>query len=163
MSADPRAGKTSRDEPQSPFGNAERIKDSAQQIWLAGLGAFAKAQQEGAKAFEALVSDGLGVQKKAQAAAEEGVAQAQRKVTGMAEELGARAAGQWGKLESIFEQRVARALDDMGMPPAAEVAALQAQIDALTKRLDALERATGAGSAGDDPPAGASRSRRPRA
>ena len=25
----------------------DRIKDSAQQIWLAGLGAFAKAQQEG--------------------------------------------------------------------------------------------------------------------
>ena len=41
----------------------DRIKDSAQQIWLAGLGAFAKMQQEGSKAFEALVKDGVGVQK----------------------------------------------------------------------------------------------------
>ncbi|RZL84307.1 MAG: poly(hydroxyalkanoate) granule-associated protein, partial [Variovorax sp.] len=32
-------------------GNADRVKDSAQQIWLAGLGAFAKMQQEGSKAF----------------------------------------------------------------------------------------------------------------
>ena len=31
------------------------VKDSAQQIWLAGLGAFAKAQEEGNKVFEALV------------------------------------------------------------------------------------------------------------
>ena len=45
-------------------GNADRVKDSAQQIWLAGLGAFAKMQQEGSKAFEALVKDGAGMQKK---------------------------------------------------------------------------------------------------
>ncbi len=55
----------------------DRIKDSAQQIWLAGLGAFAKMQQEGSKAFEALVKDGAGVQKKTQQAAEETLAQAQ--------------------------------------------------------------------------------------
>ena len=48
----------------------DRIKDSAQQIWLAGLGAFAKMQQEGSKAFEALVKDGAGVQKKTQQAAD---------------------------------------------------------------------------------------------
>ena len=49
----------------------DRIKDSAQQIWLAGLGACAKMQEEGSKAFEALVKDGASVQKKTQHAAEE--------------------------------------------------------------------------------------------
>ena len=34
------------------------VKDSAQQIWLAGLGAFAKAQEEGSKVFDALVKEG---------------------------------------------------------------------------------------------------------
>ena len=34
------------------------IKESTQQIWLAGLGAYAKAQEEGGKIFEALVQEG---------------------------------------------------------------------------------------------------------
>ncbi len=119
---------------------AQHIKDSAQQIWLAGLGAFAKAQQEGAKAFESLVKEGLGIQQKTQAAAEESLAQAQSKIAGIATEFGTRAAGQWGKLENIFEDRVARALANLGAPTAADMAALQAHIDELGARIEALER-----------------------
>jgi poly(hydroxyalkanoate) granule-associated protein len=114
---------------------ADRIKDSAQQIWLAGLGAFAKMQQEGSKAFEALVKDGVGVQKKTQQAAEETLAQAQARMAGFASEFGTKAAGGWGKLENIFEDRVARALEKLGMPSAQEVAALQARVEALEAQL----------------------------
>ncbi|MBN8754189.1 MULTISPECIES: phasin family protein [Variovorax] len=114
---------------------ADRIKDSAQQIWLAGLGAFAKMQQEGSKAFEALVKDGAGMQKKTQQAAEETLAQAQQRMAGFASEFGTKAAGQWGKLENIFEERVARALEKLGAPSAADMAALQARVDALEAQL----------------------------
>ncbi|MBO9648729.1 MAG: phasin family protein [Variovorax sp.] len=115
--------------------STDRIKDSAQQIWLAGLGAFAKMQQEGSKAFEALVKDGVGVQKRTQQAAEETLAQAQARMTGFANEFSNRAAGGWGKLENIFEDRVARALEKLGMPSAQEVAALQARVEALEAEL----------------------------
>lgn len=118
---------------------ADRIKDSAQQIWLAGLGAFAKMQQEGSKAFEALVKDGAGMQKKTQAAAEETLAQAQTRMTGFASEFGTKAAGQWGKLENIFEERVARALEKLGLPSAADHAALQARVAALEAELQRSE------------------------
>ncbi len=114
---------------------SDRIKDSAQQIWLAGLGAFAKMQQEGSKAFEALVKDGVGVQKRTQQAAEETLAQAQARMAGFASDFGNRAAGGWGKLESIFEERVARALEKLGMPSAQEVAALKARVEALEAQL----------------------------
>ena len=114
---------------------ADRIKDSAQQIWLAGLGAFAKMQQEGSKAFEALVKDGVGVQKKTQQAAEETLAQAQARMAGFASEFGTKAAGGWGKLENIFEDRVARALEKLGAPTAADMAALQARVEALEAQL----------------------------
>ena len=114
---------------------ADRIKDSAQQIWLAGLGAFAKMQQEGSKAFEALVKDGAGVQKKTQQAAEETLAQAQARMAGFASEFGTKAAGGWGKLENIFEDRVARALEKLGVPSADEVAALRARVEALEAQL----------------------------
>ena len=118
---------------------ADSIKDSAQQIWLAGLGAFAKAQQEGAKAFEALVKDGSGLQKKTQQAAEETLAQAQSRMAGFASEFGAKAVGQWGKLENIFEERVARALEKLGMPSAADHAALQARVAALEAELQRMQ------------------------
>ena len=45
-----------KDAPESQV--AEKIKESAGQIWLAGLGAFATAQKEGVKMFEALVAEG---------------------------------------------------------------------------------------------------------
>ena len=50
---------------------ASSVKDSAQQIWLAGMGAFAKAQAEGGKVFDALVKEGVSLQRKTQAVAEE--------------------------------------------------------------------------------------------
>ena len=115
--------------------STDPIKDSAQQIWLAGLGAFAKMQQEGGKAFEALVKDGVGMQQKTQQAAEESLAQAQARMAGFASEFGAKATGGWGKLENIFEERVARALKGLGMPSAAEVAALKARVEALEAQL----------------------------
>ena len=122
---------TTKDDDKS----TDRIRDSAQQIWLAGLGAFAKAQQEGSKVFEALVKDGVGMQKKTQAAAEETLAQAQARMSGFANEFGAKAVGQWGKLENIFEERVAKALEKIGVPTRAEVDALQARIAELEARL----------------------------
>ncbi|MCR6480245.1 phasin family protein [Variovorax sp. ZS18.2.2] len=121
--------------------SSDRIKDSAQQIWLAGLGAFAKMQQEGSKAFEALVKDGAGMQKKTQAAAEETLAQAQQRMAGFASEFGTKAAGQWGKLENIFEERVARALEKLGVPSAADMAALQARVEALEAQLKGSAKA----------------------
>ena len=126
---------TSKDDSSSSDDKTDRIKDSAQQIWLAGLGAFAKMQQEGSKAFEALVKDGAGMQKKTQQAAEETLAQAQQRMAGFASEFGTKAAGQWGKLENIFEDRVARALEKLGVPSAADMAALQARIEALEAQL----------------------------
>jgi len=118
---------------------SDRIKDSAQQIWLAGLGAFAKMQQEGSKAFEALVKDGAGMQKKTQAAAEETLTQAQTRMAGFASEFGTKAAGQWGKLENIFEERVARALEKLGLPSAGDHAALLARVAALEAELQRMQ------------------------
>lgn len=114
------------------------VKDSAQQIWLAGLGAFAKAQEEGSKVFEALVKDGIGMQTKSQAMAEAKLAEAASKMTSMAQGISERATGQWDKLENIFEDRVAKALQRLGVPSAQELAALTARVDALSQQLHTL-------------------------
>ena len=117
------------------------VKDSAQQIWLAGLGAFSKAQEEGGKVFEALVKEGLSIQRKTQAVAEEKITEATTRVTSMANDIGSRAAGRWDKLETIFEDRVAKALAKLGVPSARDLEALAARVDALTKGAKAAPAA----------------------
>jgi poly(hydroxyalkanoate) granule-associated protein len=113
-------------------------KDSAQQSWLAGLGAFSKAQQEGGKVFEALVKEGLTIQRKTQSAAEEKVSDATQKMTHLASDIQSRAGYQWDKLENIFEDRVAKALNKLGVPSARDVDALMARMDELNKNIEAL-------------------------
>jgi poly(hydroxyalkanoate) granule-associated protein len=114
---------------------AGAIRDSAQQIWQAGLGAFHRAQAEGGKAFDALVKEGVTLQRKSQSAAEEKIAEATSKMSSLASELSAKAGGQWDRLENIFEDRVAKALHKLSVPLASDLAALNARIDALEQRL----------------------------
>jgi poly(hydroxyalkanoate) granule-associated protein len=120
----------------SPLSGA--IKDSAQQIWLAGLGAFSKAQEEGGKAFESLVKEGLSIQRKTQAVAEERISEASNRMSSMATEISSKATGQWDKLENLFEERVAKALNKLGVPSARDVEALIARIDELTLHVQRL-------------------------
>src|SRR4030095_3153528 len=114
---------------------AQTIKDSAQQIWLAGMGAFAKAQAEGTQAFDKLIKDGLSLQKKTQGMAEDKINEVTGKMTAMAGEVTAKAGQHWDKLESIFEQRTAKAMARRGVPSAKDLAALSARVDKLEAAL----------------------------
>jgi poly(hydroxyalkanoate) granule-associated protein len=114
---------------------AATVKDSAQQIWLAGLGAFSKAQEEGGKVFEALVKEGVTLQKKTQSVAEGKLNEMASKMTGMAGDVTNKAGQHWDKLESIFEERTAKALAKLGVPSAKDVAALNKRIDELSAQL----------------------------
>lgn len=134
----PKSSKTkSTDMPSS-------VKDSAQQIWQAGLAAFTRAQAEGSKAFESLVKEGVGIQRKTQNAAEEKIAEATNKMSSMATDISSKASGQWDKLETIFEERVAKALNKLGVPSAKDVKALIVRIDELNKAVQKLSPKTGA-------------------
>ena len=104
------------------------VRSSAQQIWQAGLGAFAKAQQEGGREFTRLVRDGRELQKRARQ-----VEDATDTVARKAERASRRASGSWGKLEQVFEERVARALATIDVPARSEM-------EALVRRIDELER-----------------------
>ena len=120
----------------SPLSGA--IKESAQQIWLAGLGAFSKAQAEGGKAFETLVKEGLTIQRKTQSVAEDRINEATQRMSSMANDIGSKAAGQWDKLENIFEDRVAKALGKLGVPSARDIETLMARIDELNRHVQQL-------------------------
>ena len=114
------------------------VKESAQQIWLAGLGAFSKAQEEGGKVFDTLVKEGLSIQRKTQAAAEEKISEATNKMATMATDISSKASGQWDKLENIFEDRVSKALNKLGVPSAKDIDVLIARIDELNRNVARL-------------------------
>lgn len=117
---------------------SEQMKNSAQQIWQAGLGAFAKAQEEGSKVFETLVKDGSKLQETTMQAQAK-MAEAAAKAGAMASDMGQRASGQFDRLEGIFEERVAKALHSMGLPNAQDMADLQARVDALEAEMKVLK------------------------
>lgn len=117
---------------------AQSIKESAQQIWLAGMGAFAKAQAEGTQAFDKLIKDGITLQRKTQGMAEEKISEVTGKMTAMAGEVTARAGQHWDKLESIFEQRTAKAMSRLGVPTAKDLAALNERIEQLAAEVAKL-------------------------
>lgn len=114
---------------------ARAVRASAQQIWQAGLGAFAKAQEagEGGRSFTRLVRDGSVLAKRARE-----VEQASGTVARAAERATRRSSGSWGKLEQVFEERVARALATIGVPAASEVEALRRRVDELEMMLAEL-------------------------
>jgi len=101
---------------------AAKIRESANQIWLAGLGAFSKAQKEGVKMFEALVAEGEVVQERTKSAADERIAEVREKATGA-----------WDKLEQVFEERVARALHSLSVPSRKDIDVLSKRIAELTE------------------------------
>ena len=119
---------------------AGQVKESAQQIWLAGMGAFSRAQAEGTKVFEALVKEGATLQKKTQSAAEEKLSGVTSKMTSMAGDVQAKAGQHWDKLESIFEERTAKALNKLGVPSAKDVDALITRIDELSAKVAKLTK-----------------------
>jgi poly(hydroxyalkanoate) granule-associated protein len=112
---------------------ASAVRSSAHQIWQAGLGAFAKAQEEGGRVFSKLVKEGTDLQKRARTMAEDKVAGVSDSVNHVADGVGKQASGSWDKLEQVFEDRVSRALATIGVPT-------QKDIQALTRRIDQLSK-----------------------
>jgi poly(hydroxyalkanoate) granule-associated protein len=109
------------------------IMESAQQIWLAGLGAFSKAQGEGGKLFETLMREGSSLEQKTRKIATGKVGEVRGAVETGVTQVRERTQETWDKLEQVFENRVSRALSNLGVPGRKE-------LDELIKRVDELNR-----------------------
>jgi poly(hydroxyalkanoate) granule-associated protein len=123
---------------------AEAVLKSSHHIWLAGLGAFAKAQQEGMKVFEALVQQGENLEKKTRQAAADTAAAARGAAMTKAKEMQQMAGGTWDKLEQVFEDRVERALSKLGVHTQNDVQKLAERVDQLADAVNRLMKAQGA-------------------
>jgi poly(hydroxyalkanoate) granule-associated protein len=120
---------------------ANAIRESAQQIWLAGLGAFSKARADRAKVFEQLVKEGKNIQLRTKALAEERLGEVTDRVSEVKDrmnKMSRSATDSWDRLEQVFEERVSRALGRLGVPTSKDVQGLMKRVDELTASVQAL-------------------------
>jgi poly(hydroxyalkanoate) granule-associated protein len=123
---------------QQARGVSKAVMDSAQQIWLAGLGAFVKAQAEGGKLFESLVKEGAALDAKTRKFTEGKVNEARGNVEGALGQVRERSQETWDKLEKVFEDRVSRALGKLGIPGRDEIRSLSSKVDVLAGEVRKL-------------------------
>lgn len=112
------------------------IRDSANQIWLAGLGAYARAEEEGSRLFDNLVSVGERVETRARDQVFRPIRAAERQ----AEKVRDSATGAIGHLRHAFDRRLARMLNALQIPTSRDVAELTTRVEELTVALDRMER-----------------------
>ncbi len=117
---------------------SRKVKDSARQIWLAGLGAYTKAEEDAGRFFEKLVMEGEDLESKTRGAVEKQI----RVVEDTVEEVKTKATGTWGKLENVFDQRVSQALHRLNIPTKAEFDALAEEAAGLRRELETLRKQT---------------------
>lgn len=137
-----------------------QVQDYAHEIWLAGLGAFSMAQQEGSKfyeqsrksveetsskvigesnkLFERLVKEGSKLEGKGRKAASDTVTGVRDDVESRVGKVRQSAQSNWDKLEKVFEERVARALSRLGVPTSDEIGQLSDRVAELNKQVRQL-------------------------
>ncbi|TVP93153.1 MAG: poly(3-hydroxyalkanoate) granule-associated protein PhaF [Pseudomonadaceae bacterium] len=142
------AGKKKADKTATGSGWVSEIENYSRQIWLAGLGAYAKAGKEGVKLFEGLIKDGEVAEKAAKTEIDKQVdtLKGKRKsgkatlddAKSKADQAKGKLTGKWNELESAFEQRLNSAVSRLGVPTRGEIQQLDSKIDELTKQISAL-------------------------
>ena len=111
----------------------EDMRDSAHKIWLAGLGALAKAEEEGTKVFHSLVEAG-----------EKFEARGKKRLTlvkGKVQEAAEAAEKEFGKLGETLDDKVANAVTKLGVPSRDEIQRLTKRVEELTAKVDKIKPA----------------------
>jgi poly(hydroxyalkanoate) granule-associated protein len=125
-------------------GAARRAKqgemlEAMHQIWLAGVGAIASARKRGPKVLDELLEEGARIHESSRKAADKAVRSALSEVQFMVGDRMRTAQTQAGdtldNLEKIFQTRVHRVLNQLGVPSGDEIAALAKRVDALKASL----------------------------
>lgn len=136
----PRAGKSHADLQAKAEQMSRSLVESAQQIWMAGVGAFTRAQGEGSKLFEALVKEGMTIEQTTRKLATGKVDAVRDAVEDRVGVVRERAVDTWDRLETVFETRVQRALNRLGVPAREDLADLTSRVNELNAELRKLSR-----------------------
>ena len=143
----PRSAKSNPDLQAKAEQMSRSLVESAQQIWMAGVGAFTRAQGEGSKLFEALVKEGMTIEQTTRKLATGKVDAVRDAVEDRVGVVRERAVDTWDRLETVFETRVQRALNRLGVPAREDLAELTTRVNELNAELRKITKSAPAKAA----------------
>jgi poly(hydroxyalkanoate) granule-associated protein len=118
------------------------LAETVQQIWLAGMGAIARAQREGPSAFTDAIREGIELLSQSRSQAEQAIRNALETAQDTVQARIGAARDQvtetWDNIEALFQKRVQNALNQLGVPSAEEVRILTRRVEELTATVQAL-------------------------
>lgn len=112
---------------------AKDLRKYTQQIWLAGLGAFSRAEEEGGKLFDNLVKIGEDLESKTREIADNTVGEVRGRVLEKATDTRER-------VERAFDDRITSALTRLGIPSQRDLDQINDRLDTLTQLMQELSR-----------------------
>lgn len=134
MASNENTGSTSSRGEKAADNTAEALRDSAEKIWLAGLGAFERMKSEGPRMFETLVEQGRNMSARAKDAAD----QALRSMR----EANYEGGGRWDKFQQDMQERLSKGLGTLGVTTTKQVEALARQVAELNEQMRNLASAS---------------------
>ncbi len=105
------------------------LRQSAQQIWLAGLGAFAMAGEEGGKLFKSLVKKGETMEKLNKSRLERVLSRAER----LQGDARSAARSAFARVTRPIEEGMDTAISKLGVPTRKEIQLLTRRVEELTR------------------------------
>ncbi len=115
-------------------------------VYLAGLGAFANAQKMGTETFDALIKDGEKFRKEASKRTERLIDEAQSNLREMGEDAQDRAEGlldrvrersKFDKLQGAFDKRVADTMDRLNVPSKNDIDKINKKLNKILRSIEA--------------------------
>lgn len=110
-------------------GSAQAMRESVEQVWLAGLGALALTEEEGSKFFRALVKKGEGIEKRSRARLSDTM-QAARSAP----------SNTLSKLERQVDTTLENVMHRLGVPTRTEINSLSRRIEGLAQSMEKTPR-----------------------
>jgi len=118
------------------------VVENVQQVWLAGMGAIARAQKEGPAAFQEAVAEGIKLLNRSRSNAEQLIRDvfetAQESVQSRIGSARDQASETWDNIEALFQSRVQKAMQQLGVPSADEIRLLTRRVAELNENVKAL-------------------------
>jgi poly(hydroxyalkanoate) granule-associated protein len=128
---------TTKTEAADRFGT--ELREGAHKIWLAGLGAFTVAEEEGNKLFKSLVERGEEFESRGR----DRVEKVKTSVEEAAKTTRERIGDAWSSFETGLDEKVAAAVHKLGVPTREEIHTLTKRVEELTTAVESLRAKKG--------------------
>jgi poly(hydroxyalkanoate) granule-associated protein len=113
------------------------LKNTINNVWLAGLGVASLAQKETVKVYDSLIKEGKTLEKKSKKTAKTVSTKAEKRIS----KVRTVATEQFNKVENLFETRIESVLKKLDIPSAKDINSLSKKVDSLVKEIKSTKAA----------------------